>query len=580
MKHLIKLTTLLSLTGLLLIMNNSCEPECETCQEPPQASDQTFSVAEESPGGTSVGFITAESTSGDLTYHMVSDIAAHYFVINETTGEITVRDSAVLDYETQQSYTFEAIATETGDDGFSVTLTITINITKIDELKKGLVAYYPFNGNANDESGNGNDGTVNGASLTTDRFDNANSAYAFDGIDDFIYIPHSESIDLDEKISISVWVVLEQINSYNMILAKRYGDTTQYQVCVRGAEGYGDLNFFTGVSKPGNDHDISYSFPTGQWVHMVVTADDISDETKYYINGEYVGTNTSDVLLRSTKTELRIGENTWSNGYWEGTIDDIRIYNRVLDETEIQSLYSENGWTGDTSNIDLKNGLVAQYPFNGNANDESGNGYDGTVSGATLAVDRFGNSNSAYEFDGSDDNIEIGDYEAFESDQFTISVWCKRNGNSVTNTAGALFSKSRASLGYRDYYLIWGNDNHQVEDHQNKIIFYTKWTETSPPRHIDSVIIGPYTRNDWVHITAVKTTDKISLYVDGVKIQENNTPGAASPTSSVVYIGAVDGSITHPDLFFNGLIDDVRFYNRPLNESEINALYTQNGWSK
>ena len=49
-------------------------------------------------------------------------------------------------------------------------------------LDSGLVAHYPFNGNANDESGNGNDGTVNGATLTTDRFGNANKAYSFDGV--------------------------------------------------------------------------------------------------------------------------------------------------------------------------------------------------------------------------------------------------------------------------------------------------------------------------------------------------------------------------------------------------------------
>ena len=60
------------------------------------------------------------------------------------------------------------------------------------DLSDGLVAYYPFNGNADDESGNGNHGTVNGATLTIDRFGNENSAYSFDGIDDYIDIPYCE----------------------------------------------------------------------------------------------------------------------------------------------------------------------------------------------------------------------------------------------------------------------------------------------------------------------------------------------------------------------------------------------------
>ena len=74
-----------------------------------------------------------------------------------------------------------------------------------------LVAYYPFNGNANDESGNGNDGVVNGATLTTDRFGNVNSAYSFDGVDDWINAPNSGLPDADESRTLTAWV---KFNSY------------------------------------------------------------------------------------------------------------------------------------------------------------------------------------------------------------------------------------------------------------------------------------------------------------------------------------------------------------------------------
>jgi hypothetical protein len=69
----------------------------------------------------------------------------------------------------------------------------------------GLVAWYPFNGNANDESGNGNNGTVNGATLTTDRFGNVGKAYGFDGIDDYINCGNSSAFN-QNNISVSVWV--------------------------------------------------------------------------------------------------------------------------------------------------------------------------------------------------------------------------------------------------------------------------------------------------------------------------------------------------------------------------------------
>ncbi|NBV09794.1 MAG: hypothetical protein EBS09_11940, partial [Flavobacteriia bacterium] len=75
------------------------------------------------------------------------------------------------------------------------------------------------------------------------------------------------------------------------------------------------------------------------------------------------------------------------------------------------------------------NGLVGWWPFNGNANDESGNGNNGTVNGATLTQDRFGNGNQAYSFDGVDDYFDVG---INQMDSFTVSLWIKNNSFSST----------------------------------------------------------------------------------------------------------------------------------------------------
>jgi hypothetical protein len=71
-------------------------------------------------------------------------------------------------------------------------------------LNDGLVAYYPFNGNANDESGNGNHGTVHGATLTADRFGNANSAYKFNGTDDRIVVVSNALLNPVDQLSIAI----------------------------------------------------------------------------------------------------------------------------------------------------------------------------------------------------------------------------------------------------------------------------------------------------------------------------------------------------------------------------------------
>jgi hypothetical protein len=73
-------------------------------------------------------------------------------------------------------------------------------------LSDGLVAYYPFNGNANDASGNGNNGIVVGATLTADRFGNPNSAYSFNGTSDYIRVPNSSSLQLTNDFTLTAWI--------------------------------------------------------------------------------------------------------------------------------------------------------------------------------------------------------------------------------------------------------------------------------------------------------------------------------------------------------------------------------------
>ncbi len=104
---------------------------------------------------------------------------------------------------------------------------ITFTILPSNIPTEGLIAYYPFNGNANDESGNGNDGTVYGATLTTDRFGNKNAAYVFDGIDDYIWLGNKAEFK-PEKITIAAWFKTNSIksgydNSNLLIRYRSYG---------------------------------------------------------------------------------------------------------------------------------------------------------------------------------------------------------------------------------------------------------------------------------------------------------------------------------------------------------------------
>ena len=119
---------------------------------------------------------------------MVIDVLNVDITQNDTT--ICEGDSLVLD----SSQTYPAVSNNSQLSG---------------TLNNGLVAYYPFNGNANDESGNGNNGNVNGAILTNDRNGNSNKAYAFDGVDDYISVPGSNSISIQTNFSSSVWIYMD-----------------------------------------------------------------------------------------------------------------------------------------------------------------------------------------------------------------------------------------------------------------------------------------------------------------------------------------------------------------------------------
>ena len=92
----------------------------------------------------------------------------------------------------------------------------------------GLVAYYPFNGNANDVSGNGNNGTVNGATLTTDRFGNANSAFSFNNNN--ISVPHNSNFGIIQtgQETISLWAFLEGAQTTQHLIGKRPNGAQSY----------------------------------------------------------------------------------------------------------------------------------------------------------------------------------------------------------------------------------------------------------------------------------------------------------------------------------------------------------------
>ncbi len=205
-----------------------------------------------------------------------------------------------------------------------------------------LVGYWPFNGNANDESGNGHNGEVHGATLTTDRFGNENSAYSFDGVDNYIQVP--DSFLISNNFTISFWAQPEKVSGLNNVLCD-------------GSSFYGGNDFLIGFE--GNSIRLradkqaplnyEYTSPTelqnlsilDKWVNVVWVMK--PDYSKIFLNGNEISTINVKGSNSGYHNDFSVigGRDVWDqvDSYYKGKLDEIAIYNRALSADEVMNLF-------------------------------------------------------------------------------------------------------------------------------------------------------------------------------------------------------------------------------------------------
>ncbi len=191
------------------------------------------------------------------------------------------------------------------------------------------------------------------------------------------------------------------------------------------------------------------------------------------------------------------------------------------------------------------NGLVAYYPFNGNANDESGNGNNGTVNGATLIADRKGIAGKAYLFNGSN-NITTN---LKPSNVFSISIWFSTEGQNQGNNRG-VFSTYSGGFSYYGIYYVAHPTGAYIRCDNNSLESFTD------------------NKLSWQHLVIVSNGTKVLVYSDNVKKLE--FAATTSHSSNIVF-----GDSKYNERYFIGKIDDIRIYNRALTETEILQLYNE-----
>lgn len=207
-----------------------------------------------------------------------------------------------------------------------------------------LFAYWPFNGNANDESGNGHNGSVDGATLTTDRDSNPNSAYLFDGTDDSIDFGDMNLNELvGNNFSMAFWVKFDNLAHLGVIVqATTSGDSVNILTVSQESDG----KFRIHLDNYFSDSNIVINANEVDWFFFVIT---LSRDDLNVVDIElfkdavsiYTATDSNSVLFPPSDHFVMGALSSLSARFFEGKLDDIRLFNKVLSQAEITALFTE-----------------------------------------------------------------------------------------------------------------------------------------------------------------------------------------------------------------------------------------------
>jgi hypothetical protein len=253
----------------------------------------------------------------------------------------------------------------TVDDGrggiTSDSLLVSVRDTSVNQ-SGNLVAFYPFNGNANDESGNGINGTVYQAILVSDRFNNPNSAYKFDGSNDYIQVSNSPSLNFTNSITVSFWIKVSEFFIREAYPLSHGNWENRWKVSITNNR----IRWTVKTSIAIKDLDSETELKLDSLYNVTVLYN--GSDFEIYINGKLDALSTFSGSILSTTIDLMIGQvlpgNNNNQYNFKGVLDDIRIYDYALSYNEIGKLYDIVSDVKDQSNDQLpeRTILYQNYP--------------------------------------------------------------------------------------------------------------------------------------------------------------------------------------------------------------------------
>jgi hypothetical protein len=423
------------------------------------------------------------------------------------------------------------------------------------------VALYQLNGNANDVSGNYN-GTATSVTYGTGVFGQAG---VFNGT--------SSKIDLSNlglggsaTRTISAWINVNSLSAHQTIF--QFGSNADKERFGFDVTTAGKLEIST------YNRDItttSAQITVGSWFNVAVTynggAIDTATNTQIYVNGSAVAMSnigTTTGILSTGNANYAIGyDRLNTRRYFNGSIDQVRIFNTALLPLEVEALYIEElcicDGTVDTLDILEDASCIALYPLNGNANDLSGN-YSGTPTAVSYGVGEF---DLAADFNGSTSKIDLP-LTTLGNNSFSITMWLKFDSVGSGSTQQYIFNKYNGSAS--------GTYGIQCQKQANQNTIRFNMYNTLDAIYGIVTTTTAMTVGVWYNYVLVfNSGTSITAYLNGNSEATTSTSGTFAQNTADLRLGAYWAG----SAFLNGSIDQVRIFNKALSAGEVTTLYNE-----
>lgn len=438
-----------------------------------------------------------------------------------------------------------------------------------DSLAKGLVGHWKFDeasGSFVDSTGSGNDGTGS----NSPQYQSSgiiNYAAGFPGTDDHIIIPDPNDVYETAPMTVSFWTkfdILATTKGESQYLLRRYhaGSSPFDSWNINLNQGAGDEIRAVIADSSGSQYYLNADSASviDQWYHVVLVIDESYNATLYIDTVAQADTETPGSLYNSTGSDLYVAtNNTSGSNDLDGSIDDLRIYNRVLSEAEINVLY-RRGLKDD--------GLVAYWPLDeggGPAVNDLVGGHIGFSSGGVTFNSSAGLIKGALSFDGVDGMIDVGTPSELQIlGNVSVSAWINIDtiqDNEVIYYMGGGDLETEVT---NELYLLRWNTA-AGNDLEYKHEYGAVGTNSN---HVFDTNLSAST---WYHTVLVRdgSAQTVALYLDGVQsgvpLSYTNAPTGGADSFFAIGSDGID--------FSDGRVDDLRIYDRVLSDAEISKLY-------